>query len=64
MIIDYMVVVVDDAETLNEFVKSNILEGWQPFGGVSVVMLKPYKDEMDVWYTFSQAMVKYEEKIK
>lgn len=54
-IIDYVCVVGDGLEDLNENVSSMLAQGWQPLGGIAAAM-KDAWDRADLF----QAMVKYE----
>ena len=54
-IVDYVVLVKSTAERLDDSVNVQLLNGWQPLGGVSTLV----KPNSDIY--FVQALVKYEE---
>ena len=54
-IVEYVVVVKSTPERLDDTVNINLLNDWQPLGGVST-LVKPNND-----IYFIQALVKYEE---
>ena len=54
-IVEYVVLVKSTAERLDDSVNMQLLNGWQPLGGVST-LVKPNNGTY-----FIQALVKYEE---
>ena len=54
-IVEYVVLVKSTAERLDVSVNMQLLNGWQPLGGVSTLV----KPNSDIY--FVQALVKYEE---
>ena len=54
-IVEYVVLVKSTAERLDDSVNMQLLNGWQPLGGVSTLV----KPNSDIY--FVQALVKYEE---
>ena len=54
-IVEYVVVVKSTPERLDDTVNMQLMNGWQPLGGVST-LVKPNND-----IYFIQALVKYEE---
>ena len=54
-IVEYVVIVKSTAERLEDSVNMQLLNDWQPLGGVST-LIKPNND-----IYFIQALVKYEE---
>ena len=54
-IVEYVVVVKSTSERLDDTVNINLLNDWQPLGGVSTLV----KPNSDIY--FIQALVKYEE---
>ena len=54
-IVEYVVIVKSTPERLNDSVNMQLLNGWQPLGGVSTLV----KPNTDIF--FIQALVKYEE---
>jgi hypothetical protein len=56
-IIDYVLVIQDSPENIEERVKCRIIDGWQPQGGVVVLVEESFTEIKVVFY---QAMVKFE----
>ena len=54
-IVEYVVIVKSTPERLDDTVNMQLMNGWQPLGGVST-LVKPNND-----IYFVQALVKYEE---
>ena len=54
-IVEYLVVVKSTSERLDDLVNMQLLNDWQPLGGVSTLV----KPNTDIF--FIQALVKYEE---
>ena len=54
-IVEYVVVVKSTPERLDDLVNMQLLNDWQPLGGVSTLV----KPNNDIYYI--QALVKYEE---
>ena len=54
-IVEYVVIVKSTPERLDDSVNMQLLNGWQPLGGVSTLV----KPNSDIYYV--QALVKYEE---
>ena len=54
-IVEYVVLVKSTSERLEDLVNTQLMNGWQPLGGVSTLV----KPNSDIY--FIQALVKYEE---
>ena len=54
-IVEYVVIIKSTPERLDDFVNMQLLNDWQPLGGVSTLV----KPNSDIY--FIQALVKYEE---
>lgn len=58
-VIDYKILIEESGGELVEAVQSLLKEGWQPLGGVAIAVF--YVDEdSESYYSYSQAMVRYE----
>lgn len=61
-IVDYKIVSdTSPVSDLEKRVLSEILKGWQPLGGIFVVIPTSNADILDACGTFYQAMVRYED---
>jgi hypothetical protein len=58
MITEYFVCSGSDTAKLHDAVNQAIKNGWQPFGGVAVIMMREPNDPYAVASLFCQAVVK------
>ena len=58
MITEYFVCNGQDIAKLHEAVNQAIKNGWQPFGGVAMIMIREPNDPFEVASLFCQAVVK------
>lgn len=61
-IIDYQICNAISAEELEDTIKKELHEGWQPIGGLSNMLVKD-KTTNHEYFVFYQALIKYETNI-